>query len=68
MQDSTQEIENMADDGQWWQIIADIAEDISEKTICIEGSFLILFAAVAALPYAYKAFAMWCQRGGVSPK
>jgi hypothetical protein len=49
-----QEIENTADDGQWWQIIADWMEDISAQDV--PGSVVILIVVVAFVPMLIRAF------------
>jgi putative effector of murein hydrolase LrgA (UPF0299 family) len=55
-----QEIENTADDGQWWQIIADWVEDLMDQSI--PGSVVILILLVAVSGSLFKLIGAWLDR------
>ena len=55
------EAEHTADDDQWWQIFADIVEDILEQDV--PGSIVILIVAAICAPSIFKMITAWFKRG-----
>ena len=55
--DEVQEYEDYYDDGQWWQPIMDVVEDITDQDI--PGSVVILIVVALLAPQIVKGISAW---------
>ena len=54
------EIEDYYDDGQWWQPLMDVVEDITDQEV--SGSVVILIVVALLAPQIVKGISAWRKK------